>query len=489
MRFRVIADGMGLVLMGMAFAYLIPIWAGLYFGEDPRVLFEAYAVPGLISFIGGGLLRFSLRREWEQMRTSEAMVMVAVAWLVLTVIGTIPYMVVIPGSLAGGWVDAFFETMSGFTTTGSTVLSGLDNMPKSILMWRSLTEWLGGMGVIVLSVAILSRFFGGRANPLLMQAEVPGDRVTRMAPRMAQTARLLWGVYVLFTTVEALILWFLGMTAYDAINHAFTTLPTGGFSTHDASIAYWHNPAIELTVMTFTFLSGTSFVLHFHALRGRWRVYLQDPEFRFAVLIILFGILFITGDLVARGIYSLGESVRFASFQVISITTTTGYATADYALWPLGSQLVLLLLMFFGGTLGSTGGAIKMLRVLIVLKSVRVLFYRATHRRGVFHVKLGRVTIDDDQVANTAAYIILYLGLTGAGMLVLAMQGVDLVTAGSASVTAISNVGPGLGEVGPSLNFAWMPSLSKFVLALEMWLGRLEILGCLLLFSPRTLRD
>ncbi len=489
MRFRVLADGLGLILMGMSFAYVLPIAAGVWFQENPLLLFQAYGIPLVISFVGGLGLRLIMKRQYEQLRTGEAMMLVAVAWLVLAIIGIIPYMVVIPDSLRSGVVDAFFESMSGFTTTGSTILSGLDDMPKSILLWRSLTEWLGGMGVIVLSVAILSRFFGGRANPLLMQAEVPGDRVTRMAPRMAQTARLLWGIYVLFTLVEFGILVLLGMGAFDAINHAFTTLPTGGFSTHDKSIAYWDNPAIELTIFVFTLLSGTSFVLHFHALRGKWRKYLADPEFRFAMMVIAFGILFITGDLAVRGIYTVGSSLRFASFQVVSITTTTGYATADYAAWPISSQLMLLLLMFFGGTLGSTGGSIKMLRVLIILKSVRLLFYRATHRRGVFHVKLGKVTISDEQVANTQAYVMLYLGIIAFAMIILTMEGQDLVTSGSAAVTAISNVGPGLGDVGPVENFAFLPPLSKVVLALLMWVGRLEILGCLLLFSPRALRE
>jgi trk system potassium uptake protein TrkH len=385
--------------------------------------------------------------------------------------------------------------MSGFTTTGSTVLSGLDHMDKSILLWRSLTEWLGGMGVIVLSVAILSRFFAGRAKPMLMQAEVPGERVARMAPRMAQTARLLWGVYVLFTVIEFVMLLVVGqfgnikMGAFDAICQSLTTLPTGGFGTHDASIAYWHNPAVEMVVLVFTLLSGTSFVLHYHALRGKWRMYLKDPEFRFAMLIIAFGILFITGDLAVRGFYPLGQSLRYGSFQVVSIVTTTGYVTADYGMWPLSSQLMLLILMFFGGTLGSTGGAIKMMRMLIILKSIRLLFYKATHRRGVFHVKLGRVVVSDEQVAGTAVYILLYFAIIAVATMILALQGSDLLTSGSASVTAISNVGPGLGEVGPSFNFAGLPGLSKFVLAILMWLGRLEILGCLLLFSPRALRD
>ena len=492
MRLKVIADGLGLVLMGISFAYLLPIITGAYFihaGEASELswaeIFAAYGIPFIISLVGGIILRLLMKQEYGRLRTGEAMVMVAVAWLVLAGIGTIPYMVAIDL----GAVDAFFESMSGFTTTGSTVLSGLDSMPESLLLWRSLTEWLGGMGVIVLSVAILSRFFGGRANPLIMQAEVPGDRVTRMAPRMAQTARLLWGIYILFTAVEALLLILLGMGAFDAVCHSFTTLPTGGFSTHDKSIAYWDNPAIEFVIMVFTIIAGTSFVLHYHALRGKWRMYLRDPEFRFAMLIIAFGILFITGDLAVRGIYSMGGSIRFASFQVVSIVTTTGYATANYAAWPLSSQLMLLLLMFFGGTLGSTGGGLKMLRVLIILKSIRLLFYRATHRRGVFHVKLGNVTISDEQVANTATYLLLYIAIIAVSTLAVAALEDDLVTSGSATITAISNVGPGLVDVGPEENFAFMHPISKFILAVLMWLGRLEILGCLLLFSPRALRD
>jgi trk system potassium uptake protein TrkH len=494
MRFKVILDGIGLVLMGMSFAYLLPIAAGLYYDENPWTLFWAYGLPFLISLMGGFTIRLWMKREYEQMRTAEAMVMVAVAWLVLAIVGTIPYMVVLDGYDFGngfvvGWADAFFESMSGFTTTGSTVLSKLDFMPKSILLWRSLTEWLGGMGVIVLSVAVLSRFFGGRANPLIMQAEVPGDRVTRMAPRMAQTARLLWGIYALFTAAEAIILMLLGMGAFDALCHSFTTMPTGGFGTHDASIAYWNNPAIEMVILVFTLISGTSFVLHYHALRGKWRKYLSDPEFRFAMLIIAFAVIFIAGDLAVRGIYSIGNSVRFSSFQVVSIVTTTGYVTADYGLWPLSSQLMLLLLMFFGGTLGSTGGGLKMLRVLIILKSMRLLMYKASHRRGVFHVKLGNVTISDEQVAATATYVILYVAIIAVATMILAVQGEGLITSGSAAITAMSNVGPGMGMVGPVDNFAYLSGVSKVVLGLLMWLGRLEILGGLLLFSPRALRD
>jgi trk system potassium uptake protein TrkH len=494
MRFKVIIDGLGLVLMGMSFAYILPILAGLYYHEDNWIMFRAYGIPFLVSLLGGAGLRYIMKGQYEQLRTGEAMVLVAVAWMMLAVIGTIPYMAI----LGISWIDSFFESMSGFTTTGSTILGGeglvLDYMDKSILLWRSLTEWLGGMGVIVLSVAILSRFFGGRANPLLMQAEVPGGKVTRMAPRMAQTARLLWGIYALFTAVEAGLLMALGMGAFDAINHAFTTMPTGGFGTHNLSVAYWHNPAIEMVIMVFTLLSGTSFVLHYHALRGKWRMYLRDSEFRFAMLVIGFAIVFITGDLAVRGIYSMGNSMRFASFQVVSIVTTTGYATADFSYWPVSSQLMLVMLMFFGGTLGSTGGGIKMLRMLIVLKSIRLLFYKATHRRGVFHVRLGNVTIADEQVASTAAYVILYVTIAAVAALAIALLGsgdgpIDLVTGVSAVVTAISNVGPGIGAVGPMLNFAALPAVSKFILAILMWLGRLEILGCLLLFSPRALRD
>ncbi len=492
MRFQIILDGMGLILILFALSFLGPIWTGVVYDEDPYRLFLAYGIPIILCLGTGFSIRALMHEKFEQIRVSEALVMVSLTWLVLAGIGALPFLAL--GAVPDA-TSAFFESMSGFTTTGATVISGLDDLDKSLLLWRSLTEWLGGMGVIVLSVAILSRFFGGSINTVIIQAEVPGGRVTRMAPRMAQTARLLWGIYVLFTVLLVAVLMGVGnygdheMSLFDAVNHAMAAMPTGGFSTHDKSVGYFDNPAVEFVITVFLLIAGTNFVLHYHALRGKWREYLKDPEMRFAILIIVLAIVFVTGDLAARDIYSVDQSFRFGSFAVVSTVTTTGFATANFALWPVSSQMVLLIMMVIGGTLGSTAGGIKMVRLLIILKSIRVLFLKVTHRRGVFHVKLGNVIIPDSQVANTAVYILMYVGLIALGSILIALDGNDMTTSVSAVITSISNVGPGLGLVGPATTFAILNGVSKTVLAMLMWIGRLEILGCLLLFSPKALAE
>ncbi len=487
-----ILDGLGLVLLAVSPTFLLPIFAGVWFDEDPLVLFEAYGVPFLFCAILGLVLRYLMREKYEQLRTPEAMALVSLGWLVIVFIGSIPYMAI---GVVHHEIDAFFESMSGFTSTGATVLEGLDGMPHSILLWRALTQWLGGMGVIVLSVAVLSRFFGGRAKPLLMQAEIPGHRITRIAPRMVQTARLLWGIYTLFTLLEIGLLLVvsrfghLHIGAFDAICHALTTLPGGGFGTHDANIGYWNSPAVEFIIVIFMLTGATSFVLHYKALRGNIRVYLHDPEFRFYILLVAFGVLFITGDLSVRGFYNLEESFRFGSFQVVSVLTTTGFTTANFDLWPVSSQVVLVLLMLMGGTLGSTSGALKMLRVLVILKGIRLLIMKSIHPHGVFHVKIGKVLVTDEQVANTTLYILLYLSIILVGVVSLTMTGVDAVSSISAVITCIGNVGPGLGVVGASTTFASLSTVAKLALSVIMWLGRLEILGCMLLFSPKALKE
>jgi len=492
MRFQIILDGMGLILILFALSFLGPIWTGVVYHEDPYRLFLAYGIPIILCLGTGFSIRVLMHERFEQIRVSEALVMVALTWLVLAGIGALPYIAL--GAVSDA-ASAYFESMSGFTTTGATVISGLDDLDKSLLLWRSLTAWLGGMGVIVLSVAILSRFFGANINTVIIQAEVPGGRVTRMAPRMAQTARLLWGIYVLFTVILIGLLMAVGnwgeheMSLFDAVNHAMAAMPTDGFTTHDKSVGYFDNPAVEFVITVFLIIAGTNFVLHYNALRGRWREYLKDPEMRFTILMVVLAIVFVTGDLAVRGIYSVDQSFRFGSFAVVSVVTTTGFATADFALWPVSSQLVLLMLMFFGGTMGSTAGGIKMVRVLIILKSIRVLFNKVTHRRGVFHVKLGNVIIPDAQVASTAVYVLLYMGLIGLGSLLISLDGTDMVTSISSTVTAIGNVGPALGMYGPATTFAAMSGVSKIIMAALMWIGRLEILGCLLLFNPKALAE
>jgi len=488
----VILDGLGVVLLAFSVAFLAPIWAGVWYHEVAGKLFMAYGIPIVICLVLGLLFRYYFHEQFEQVRTGEALVLVSLGWLVIAAIGAIPFLAL--GVLKSP-IDAFFESMSGFTTTGATVIVGLEWLPKSILMWRATIQWVGGMGIIVLSVAVLSRFLGGRMKPLMMQAEMPGHQVARMAPRLAQTARLLWAIYILFTVTGIAALAIVGhyssprMGLFDAMCHVMTALPTGGFSSYDASVGHWNSPAIEFVLIVIMLLGGTNFVLHYKALGGDWRAFLRDPEFRFFMLVIAFGVVFITGDLAVRNVYTLGESFRYSSFHVVSVITTTGFASDNFNLWPVSSQLMLLLLMLVGSMMGSTGGGLKIARTLIILKSIRVMLLKSIHTRGVFYVKIGNVKLSDEQVSHTTTYVMSYLLIIGGAALLVTMTGADLVTSISATVSCMGNVGPGLAIVGPATTYATLTGAAKLVLSLLMWIGRLEILGCLLLFTPSSWKE
>jgi trk system potassium uptake protein TrkH len=492
MRFPVILDGLGLVLIAVSLAFLGPIWTGVWFHEAMGSLLLAYGIPLILCLAIGLLLRLLMHGSYLDIRPGEAMAMVALAWLAIAAISAIPFLAL---GVIKSPVDAFFESMAGWSSCGATVITGLDHTAKSILLWRALSQWLGGMGVIVTSVAILSRFFGGRAKPLLLQAELPGHTVTRMAPRLEQTARLLWAIYILFTVMGIAALALVGhfitprLGLFDAICHVFTAIPGGGFGTKDASVGYWDSPAVEFVLMLVMLAGAINFTLHYKALHGNWRAYLRDPEFRFFMLVLAFFIVFITGDLAVRNVYSLGDSLRYSAFHTVSAFTTTGFASADFAKWPYASQFMLLIAMILGGMMGSTSGALKMTRVMIVLKSVRVLFQKAIHHQGVFYVKIGNEKLTDEQVGHTLTYVIMYFMTLGVGTIVVAMTGMDLVTASSATVSCMGTVGPGLNLVGPATTYALLSPVAKFTLSIIMWLGRLEILGCLLLFHPSMLKE
>jgi trk system potassium uptake protein TrkH len=492
MRLPTILDGLGLILAIFSLAFLAPIWTGVWYDEPGGRLVLAYGVPIAICLTLGLGLRALMHGRYEQIRSGEALVLVALAWMAVALVSAIPFLGI---GVLDSPVDAFFESMSGFTSTGATVITGLDEAPKSILLWRAMSQWLGGMGVIVLSVAVLSRFFGGGAAALIMRAEAAGHTVSRMAPRIAQTARLLWGIYMLFTIAEVAMLLLVGrvvgkeVTLFDAVCHAFATLPGGGFGTHDNNVAYWNSPAIESVLVIFMLAGATSFLLHYRALHLDWRAYLRDPEFRFWMMVIALAIVFVTGDLAVRGIYTVDASFRYSVFNVVSLITTTGFTNVDYNLWPASSQLVLLSLIIMGSMMGSTSGALKMTRVMIMLKSVRVLVSKLIHPHAVVRVKLGNIVITDEHVANTGTYVLLYLATIFIGTVLVSLAGVDIVTSLGSAVTCLGTTGPGLGITGPVSTFATLPAFSKLVLTFLMWFGRLEILGCLLLFSPSLVKE
>jgi trk system potassium uptake protein TrkH len=492
MRYKAVIDTIGWVLILFSFSFFLPLVTGIVYDEAINYLLISYLIPFIITFITGLIMRLACRGYSETLRDREAFAVVGIGWLVIAFLGSLPFM--FSGTIPNV-ISAYFESMSGFTTTGATVLevSGgdyLDTYSHSIFLWRSLIQWLGGMGIIVLSVVILARIFG--AGLQLLRAEVPGPTVTRLKPKIQQTAQILWLIYGLFTVIEISLLYVALSTAgspdafYDAVCHTFTTLATGGFGTHTASIGHYNNLFVEIIVIFFMLVAGTNFVLHYHLLTGKIKNLFKDPEFRFFILIIALGTILITGDLAVKNVYNLPNSFRYGLFQVMSITTTTGYATVDFGSWPASSQFILLLLMFVGGCAGSTGGSIKIVRILVLLKTARREVRQAIHPRAVMPIKLGGITIPERVVRTVAVFFFIYIFIFIIVTVVITSMGLDIITSSSAVAATLGNVGPGLAGVGPSVTYTVIPDVGKFLLAICMWLGRLEIFAGLMLFFPTS---
>ena len=464
---------LGRLLLALSAALLIPAGAAVYLGGDEaRAFFLAAAIAGVV----GVVVERTFRRGLEApFRRREAFMLVSLTWIMASVVGALPY-VFIKGP--GFFVDGLFESASGFTTTGASILDSLESEPAGLLLWRSLTQWLGGMGIIVLGIAILPKLAIGGMQ--LLGAEAPGPATEKLTPRIAQTAKALWGIYVLFTAMQWGVLIWLGMNPFEAINHAFTTMATGGFSTNAASVG-GYGPAIQLVVMVFMLIAGVNFVLHFNLLRGKPLKMVGDSEFRFYLSLIAVAIVLLTADLLLNG-ETTGplDALRLGAFQATAIVTTTGFATADFDAWPDFSRSLLFMLMFVGGCAGSTGGSVKVVRVLIVFKKLGVELKRFLQPRGVFPVRVGRRAIPDDVVSQVTTFFLLFLALFVAGGLLLSMSGLDPVSAFSASATCLANVGPGFADVGPAHTMSQLPIVSKLILIALMITGRLELYTMLL---------
>ena len=417
-------------------------------------------------------------QQRNQVRYREAFALVTVGWILASGFGALPYL--FSGSLPS-FADAFFETMSGFTTTGATVFTDVEAMPKAILFWRSLTHWLGGMGIIVLIVALLSQL-GVGANQIF-QAEAPGAVSEKITPRVAKTARILWTTYFVMTLLEVALLWLAGMNLFDALCHSFASMATGGFSTKNLSVGFY-NPVIQWIILLFMFLAGANFALYFQAIRGRsLKFFLKDPEFKLYSLVILIAACFIAWEI--RGLYPLGEAlIRNALFQVVTVLTTTGFATADYGGWNPTAQLILLLLMFIGGCSGSTSGSMKIGRLRIILGQTANELKKLIHPRGVFSMQYGNRNLTDEVVVNVLQFFFLYMLIFAVSAMLITHLGADYLTAFSGVATTLGNVGPGLGPLGPAGNFSVVSDTSKWIFSFLMLLGRLEIYTVLVLISP-----
>ncbi len=467
---------LGSLLLCLGATLVVPIPFSLYYNDG---VWSSFFLSVLICCAVGGVIMTACHSK-KELSVREGFAVVTFGWVVFAVFGALPFL--FSGAIASP-IDAVFETMSGFTTTGSTILTEIESLPQSLLFWRALTHWLGGMGIIVLSLAILPML--GVGGMQLFKAEVPGPTADRLKPRIQDTAKMLWGVYFLLTCLETLLLMFGGMSFFDAICHAFATLATGGFSTKNASVGAYDSGYIDGVITLFMILAGVNFTLHFHALRGRLRDFFSSEELRVYLGIIVVTTAVIMGFNWWDNIYSgVVENLRYTLFQVASIMTTTGFGTADFELWPVVTQYLLVLLMFIGGCAGSTGGGIKVARILLLFKHAQVQLFRLIHPRAIRLVKLGNLPVDKEVMQSILGFFALFIAVFVVGSLLVAATGMDVVSSAAAVIACLANIGPGLGTVGPVDNFAHVPDFGKGVLIVCMLMGRLELFTVLVLFFP-----
>ncbi len=481
MHWRFILKIIGVLIFFFGLTMVFPLIAGIYYREQSvTALLESMG----ITVISGLLLYLVFRQaKAEVINQREGMAIVAVGWTAVGLFGAIPFFL---GDDYFTFTDAFFESVSGFTTTGASVLVNIEGLSKGLLFWRSFIQWLGGMGIIVLSVAILP--FLGVGGMQLYKAEVPTPVPDKLKPRIRDTAMILWKVYALISLAQIILLLLGGMTLYDALCHTFTTMPTGGFSTKNASIAHYNNVYYDCVIILFMVLAGINFSLHYQLLRGKPLVFWQDSECRFFLGAVILLTVVVSLNIFGTVYQSFGEALRYGAFQVVSIVTTTGYATADYEKWPAMSQLILLLCMFLGASAGSTGGGMKCLRVMLCFKYCYRELFSLVHPHAVSHIKIGGKPVPDDVMRSVLGFMALYVGLFAISSVLLAGLGVDFTTAFAAVASGIGNVGPGFGMVGPVDNYAQIPMLGKWLLIWCMLLGRLEIFTVIILVVPEFWR-
>ena len=469
----------GHLLIVEAVFMIAPLGVSIYYGESD---FKAFFIAILITAFVGTILSFSRTRK-EAVRYKEGFMIVGLGWLLISIFGAIPFL------LAGtfdNFIDAFFETVSGFTTTGASVLKDIESQPHGILFWRSLTHWLGGMGVLVFTLSLLPAV--GMSSLNILKAESTGPTPGKLVPKIAETARILYIIYILLTGLEIIFLKIGGMPLFDAVTHTFATVGTGGFSTKNKSIAAYNMPSIEWVIMIFSFLAGVNFSLYYDVLMGKFKSLFKDREFQFYCTVIGIAIILITIN-ITDSWGNILLSFRQAAFQVVTIITSTGFATLDYSIWPAFSKMILFILMFFGGCAGSTSGGIKILRVMIVFKYIKREFYKLIHPNSVISIRIGGQTIPENVVQNVIAFVLLYFLIFAGLSLILLTQDMDLISSTSAVVASLSNIGPGFGSVGPAMNYAGLTTFTKILLSFTMILGRLEIYTVLILITPIFWKD
>jgi len=481
MNFRIIVRVTGILIFFLGVSMAGPMLVSIVSKDGGT---NALACSMLITTVVG-LAVFLFTRSSEEYHLShrDGVAIVTLGWIMAGLFGTFPYL--LSGAIPE-FTNAYFESISGFTTTGASILTDIESLPKGILLWRSQTQWIGGMGIIVLSLAILP--FLGVGGMQLYRAEIPSPVVDKLKPRISETAKTLWKVYLLITFGEVVLLTLGGMPVFDSICHAFCTMPTGGFSTKNASIAHYNSPYFDSIFIIFMLLAGINFSLHYRLIKGDIKIFGRDPECRTFLILVAILTLIVTMNIYGQVYDSLAGSFRYAAFQVSSIITTTGFVTADYEKWPALSQQILLLCMFLGAMAGSTGGGIKIMRIMLLIKQSYQEIFRIIHPHAVTTVKLGGRPVPSDVINSIWGFFILYIGLFIAATLIMASMGLDFISALASVAASIGNIGPGLGLVGPVKNYLEIPFAGKWVLILCMLLGRLEIYTVIVLLTPEYWR-
>ena len=476
LNFKTIIRILGVILVTEGIFMLLSAPVSLIYGEKELISFLLSAA---ICISVGLAAYLPVRNTAPKLSRRDGYVIVTGAWILFSLFGTLPFL--LTGSIPG-FTNAFFETISGFTTTGASILNNIEELSHGILFWRSLIQWLGGMGIILLTLLILP--YLGIGGMQLFSAEVPSPTPDKLHPHIKDTAKRLWLIYLLFTMTEALLLWAGDMNLFDSICHSLTTMATGGYSTKQASIAYWDSPYIHYVVTIFMFLAGTNFTLAYFGMHGQFRKIWKNEEFRWYLGFIAGFTLVITTGLFLTGGGGLEPAFRNALFQVVSILTTTGYVTSDYLRWAPWLMVLIFILMFFGGSAGSTGGGPKIMRIVVMLKNSTQELKRMIHPNAMIPVRLNKTAVEESVVKSVLAFMAFYAIIAVIAIGVMSALGNDLDTSLGAVAATLGNIGPGIGKVGPALNFSEIHVAGKWFLSFLMLVGRLELFTVLVIFSP-----
>lgn len=475
MNFRLVLKSIGVLLICEAISMIPSLIVSMIYQEQNSLAFIYTMI--IILSIAAPLIMVKTRTK--NMYARDGFAIVAFSWILMSFFGSLPF--VFSGAIPS-YIDAFFEASSGFTTTGASILSNLESLPKDILFWRSFTHWIGGMGVIVLTLAILPSL--GARGIQMMKAESPGLNPGKLVPKVGETAKILYGIYILITITEITLLVLSGLPVFDSFIHTFGTVGTGGFSNMSLSVGAYNNVYAEIIITIFTFICGANFTLYYYMLKGDLKAPFKDEEFRFYFGVVAVAIVLITLDTNTHVFHDIWLSLRHSSFQVVTIISTTGYATTDTDKWSMFSKIILFILMFIGGCTGSTSGAIKNIRILLLFKVMKRELLQIIHPRAVYSVRIGKKAIDDKTLAEVLGFFAMYIVIFIVGVLIVSLDNMEWSTTFSSVAATLGNVGPGFGLVGAMGNYASLSDLSKLTLSILMIIGRLEIYPILLLGIP-----